>query len=201
MRVGSAPAAVETLCSRARVGRRARRVGQVCQVCLGHDRDAARCKGCCGTARAAPALRLGSDAGSAVVEFVAVSLLLLVPVVYLVVAMARVQAATFAVESAAREAARVVATASTPAEAEARALAATRWALTDQGFDVPAEDALALDCTVPGCLAPGARVTATVSVVVALPGVPELVSGAVPVGVSVSASHAQVVDEFRELPP
>ncbi len=149
----------------------------------------------------APALErrpvTGRDAGSAVVEFVAASLLLLVPVVYLVVSAARVQAATFAVEGAAREAARVVAGASSPEDAEARAVAATGWALADQGIDTSAEDALTLGCSAPGCLAPGSTVAATVSVVVVLPGLPEVISRVAPVGVPVSATHVQVLDEFR----
>ena len=43
-----------------------------------------------------PGVRLGDDRGSAVVEFVTLGVLLLVPLVYLVLAMGRVQAATYA---------------------------------------------------------------------------------------------------------
>nr|MBA2696160.1 pilus assembly protein [Actinomycetota bacterium] len=79
-------------------------------------------------------LRSG-DGGSAVVEFVTIGVLMLVPVVYLVVAMAGVQAAAFATESAAREAARIVVTADDEQQSQQRVLAAVGWALRDQGIE------------------------------------------------------------------
>ena len=51
------------------------------------------------------------DEGRAIVEFIAVGLLVLVPIVYLVVTLGRVQAAAFAVSTAAREAGRAFTTA------------------------------------------------------------------------------------------
>ena len=50
-----------------------------------------------------------SDEGSAVVEFIFLSLLLLVPIVYLVLALASVQSAAFAAEAVARDASRAAA--------------------------------------------------------------------------------------------
>ena len=49
----------------------------------------------------APAPRRG-DAGNAVVEFLGISLILLIPLVYLVLTLAKVQGASYAVEGAAR---------------------------------------------------------------------------------------------------
>jgi hypothetical protein len=46
------------------------------------------------------------DEGAAIVEFIALSLLLLVPLTYLVVTLSRIQAGAFAAEGAAHEAAR-----------------------------------------------------------------------------------------------
>ena len=54
-----------------------------------------------GTAKRPP-----SDEGAAIVEFIALSLLLLVPLTYLVVTLSRIQAGAFAAEGAAHEAAR-----------------------------------------------------------------------------------------------
>ena len=140
------------------------------------------------------------DAGSAVVEFVTVGVLMLVPVVYLVVAVAGVQAAAFATESAAREAARIVVTTPDTDASEDRVVAAVGWALRDQGIEADPARAVTVLCDAQPCLTPGADVTVTVSVDVPLPAVPAGVSDAVPLVVPVSATHTQVVGEFEGLP-
>ncbi|WP_380169087.1 hypothetical protein [Jannaschia sp. R86511] len=140
------------------------------------------------------------DGGSAVVEFVTIGVLMLVPVVYLVVAVAGVQAAAFATESAAREAARIVVTGTDDAQSERLVLAAVGWALRDQGLDADPADAVTVRCSTQPCLTPGADVTVTVAVEVPLPAVPAGVSRVVPLVVPVSATHTQVVDEFRVAP-
>ncbi|WP_445292844.1 pilus assembly protein [Cellulomonas fimi] len=139
----------------------------------------------------------GTDDGSAVLEFLGVSLVLLVPTVYLVLVLGRLQAATFAVEGAAREAARTAVAADTPQDAAARAARATGVALRDQGFDDDPADALLLTCTSTPCLAPGSRVTARVEVVVPLPFVPDMVRDVVPLEVPVSAERVAPVDTYR----
>ena len=53
------------------------------------------------------ARRLRDETGSAAIEFVTAGLILLVPIVYLVVALAAIQAGAFAAEAAARQAARL----------------------------------------------------------------------------------------------
>lgn len=139
-------------------------------------------------ARRASALANGGDAGNAVVEFLGVALLLLVPTVYLVLVIGRVQAASFAAEGAAREAARVLSTAADPAAATARAGAAVELAFTDQGFhDVDAARALTFVCTTPRCDAADDDVSVRVTVDVALPAVPSFVQGVIPMSVTVSA--------------
>lgn len=139
----------------------------------------------------------GQDDGSAVLEFLGVALVLLVPTVYLVLVLGRLQAATFAVEGAAREAARTAVAAEDAQQAAARAAAATGVALRDQGFDDDPADALRLTCTSTPCLAPGSRVTARVEVVVPLPFVPTMVRDVVPLEVPVSAERVAPVDTFR----
>lgn len=152
--------------------------------------------------------REAGDDGSAVVEFVALSLLLLVPLVYLVVTLAHIQAGAFAAEAAAHDAARAVvvegvdrresgaSVASAMASGSARAQAATAIIAEDFGFD--AEDAsLQLSCD-STCLDPGGNVTASVEVAVPLPGVPDLFGGAFPLEVTVSASARAAVDSLTE---
>lgn len=140
------------------------------------------------------------DSGSAVVEFVTVGVLLLVPTLYLVVALGRVQAAVFATEAASRGAVRAITSADTEAEGRAAARAVVGYALSDQGFTDSPDSATSLTCPSSGCLTPGGTVTVTVEVVVPLPGVPGFVRGEVPAGVPVSATHVGAVDEFRARP-
>lgn len=158
-----------------------------------------------------------ADAGSAVVEFLGVALVLLVPVVYLVLVLGTLQSAAFAVEGAAREAVRAYVTTAAheqpardpgggaasgdaaTARAGARALAAVGLALADQGLDDPSAQAVTLDCA-PGCAAPGSSVTATVEVDVSLPGVPGWLTAVVPLSIPVSASATGTVEAFGGAP-
>lgn len=132
------------------------------------------------------------------VEFVTIGVLMLVPVVYLVVAVGAVQAAAFATESAAREGARIVA--SVPEDpADERLVAAVGWALLDQGIDDDPARAVTVVCSATPCRTPGADVTVTVEVEVLLPAVPAGVSDVVPLVVPVRASHTQVVGDFEDV--
>ncbi|GIG22473.1 hypothetical protein Cch01nite_31970 [Cellulomonas chitinilytica] len=137
------------------------------------------------------------EAGNAVLEFLGASLVLLVPIVYLVLVLGRVQAATFAAEGAAREAARTYVTADSSAVGTRQAVSSVRIALRDQAFDDDPAQALTLSCSTTPCLVPGGRVEAHVEIRVPLPFVPAFVRGAVPLEVPVSAERVAAVDEFR----
>ncbi|HEY6798382.1 MAG TPA: hypothetical protein VI248_27195 [Kineosporiaceae bacterium] len=141
------------------------------------------------------------DTGSAVVEFVFLGVLLLVPLVYLVLALGRVQAAAFATDSAARAAARAFTTAPDEATGRVRALAAVRLALRDQGFDRDPAAASWLTCSSQPCLAPNVRVGVEVSVDVVLPGVPSGVDRIAGTHVTVRSQQFAVVDAFRSPAP
>ena len=138
------------------------------------------------------------ERGSAVVEFVFLEVLLLVPLVYLVLTLARVQAGAFAVATAAREAGRAYVTAATEASAQARADAAARIAFEDQGF-LPPEGRVTLTCDGTPCLRPEGRVEVVGTLRVALPLIPTFAGTVVPLEVTLSASHVAVVDRFREV--
>lgn len=151
-------------------------------------------------ARARVGCAAGDDDGSAIVEFLGVALILLVPVVYLVLVLGQLQAASFAVDGAAREAVRAVVTADDAEAAAQRAVAAVDLALGDQGVGVDAmgaADALTVECDA-ACLDPGTTVTAHVAIEVALPGVPGWLQDAVPLSVPVTASATGVVDTYVE---
>lgn len=141
------------------------------------------------------------ERGSAVVEFIGTTVLLLIPLIYLVLTLGRLQAGTFAVEGGAREAARAVVTAPSSDDAAVRARVAVALALEDQGFDpAPAltGDAVRVVCSAEPCLTPGATVTTTVRTSVPLPFVPDLLRSWVPLEVPIEAHHRATVDEFME---
>ncbi|WP_258059055.1 hypothetical protein [Arthrobacter sp. B1805] len=139
------------------------------------------------------ATRRSDESGSAVVEFVFLGVLLLVPVVYLVLAVGQLQAGSFAVVGAADQAAKVYVDAPTPQEAEARAREATDIALSDFGFS-QGQALVAIACT-SQCLAPGSTVTVTVRLDVPLPLMPT-VAGSYPSAATVDAVATQVVERF-----
>ena len=82
------------------------------------------------------------DAGNAVIEFVFVAMLILIPLVYFVVAVASVQRSSVAVTHAAREAGRAFATADSTDQGLQRAEGAVRLALADQGLSARCDCAL-----------------------------------------------------------
>ncbi|NMM17589.1 MAG: pilus assembly protein [Cellulomonas sp.] len=138
------------------------------------------------------------DAGNAIIEFLAVTVLLLIPILYLVLLLGRLQAATFAADGAAAEAGRAYAEASTTDLGSARAVAAVAIALRDQGFDrVDPATSLELGCSSIPCLHPGSDVAATVRFAVRLPFVPSFVRSVVPLEIPVRGDAVAAVDQFR----
>ncbi|QTX04318.1 hypothetical protein [Agromyces archimandritae] len=119
--------------------------------------------------------RLAADRGNASLEFLTVGLLLLVPLVYLVIAMAEIQGGTLAVEGAARQAARVYARAENVEAGEAAADRAVRIAFADSGLET-GDAEVDLDCLGGDCLEPGSSVRFSVTTRVTLPLVPALFS-------------------------
>lgn len=139
--------------------------------------------------------RRGED-GSAVVEFVLFGVLLLLPVLYLVVALSRLHAGAYAVATAAREAGRTFVTAPTEAQAPGRAQAAAALALADQGFR--GRGTTRVSCTGTPCLARQGSVSVRTELAVDLPFVPRMVADVVPASITISATHTESVDRFGD---
>ncbi len=133
------------------------------------------------------------DEGRAIIEFIFLGLLLLLPLVYLVLAAARVQAGAFSVSLAGREAARAFVTAASEAEAQERAHTAAALAFEDFAFE--AGD-VRVSCDATPCLRPGGSVTAVATITVPLPLVPDFIADRVPTSVTVSSTHVSTVDTF-----
>jgi Flp pilus assembly protein TadG len=141
-----------------------------------------------------PSKRWTDERGSASLEFVTVGMLLLVPLVYLVVAVSTIQAGAFAVEGAARQAARVFVQAPDAGSAEAGAQRALEFALADHGITAPAS--IAVSCTNSPCLTRRAFVTVSVKLTVPLPLVPPVIVGDFPLAVPLRATATEQVSRF-----
>jgi hypothetical protein len=140
---------------------------------------------------------LRRDDGSAVVEFVWLGVLLMVPLVYVVMAALSVQRAAFAETAAAREAARAYATAGSDALGERRAEQAVALVMRDHGVPwSPSGRVVSCgECT----YAPGTAFAVDLRRTVRLPFVPAWLCGDRCVaGVVVSAHHRERLDCFVE---
>ncbi|HZD72252.1 MAG TPA: hypothetical protein VFA45_26040 [Actinomycetes bacterium] len=154
-------------------------------------------------------LAVAGERGAATVEFVAVFLTLVVPVVYAIAVMADVQRALLAVSTAAREVGRVYVTAAGSADAQARARVAYQDVMGNFGYgtgDRRARIALRVGCPAaepPGCageLGPGAEVTVVVTYRVPVARLPFVGAVAGP-DLLVGATHHTRVDRYRGLGP
>ena len=135
-----------------------------------------------------------AQAGSAIVEFVFLAVLMLVPLFYLVMVLARLQAGAYAVSAASREAGRAYVTAQVPGQAPARAHSAAGLAFDDQGFE--SEGSIQIGCDGTPCLRPEGRVQITATLWVTMPLVPAFFAAIVPLQIPVSATHLATVDRF-----
>ena len=133
------------------------------------------------------------DEGSAVIEFLALGILLLLPAVWFLLAVAEVQASSYAAVGAADQAAKMHTTGdASPGERAARSEAAVTAALADFGISGDRAET-SRDCS-PGCETEGALVSYTVQIRVPVPLIPE-VAGLEHRMVTVSANSTQVQGE------
>lgn len=136
----------------------------------------------------------GRDEGRAIVEFIFLGIGLLLPLLYLVLTAARLQAGAFSASLAGREAGRAFVTGTSEEDAAARARAAASLAFQDFAFDDGTR--LEVRCDATPCLRAGAQVTTTASISVQLPLVPDFIADHVPSSVTVSSTHVSAVDSY-----
>ena len=129
------------------------------------------------------------DGGNAILEFVMVAVVLMVPLVYVMLTVFQLQRAAFAVSSAAREAGRAYVTADSGDTADERAQAAADLALADQLPGSPVADVDVADGA--EGLQPGEAVTVSVRYEVTLP-----LSGGL-ARIPVTGTHVATVDRYR----
>ncbi|MGH3356880.1 MAG: hypothetical protein ACRDOJ_13365 [Nocardioidaceae bacterium] len=139
--------------------------------------------------------------GSAVVEVTWLTILLLVPLVYLVLSVFEVQRAAFGLTTASTAAGRAFVLSPDQDTARARAANAAAVALRDQGID-PAATGLGITCEPhpQACLQSGSVVVVSLEVGVPLPLVPAVFGAGTP-SVRVSSTHRSPYGTFREARP
>jgi Flp pilus assembly protein TadG len=129
------------------------------------------------------------DDGNAILEFVMVAVVLMVPLVYVMLTVFELQRASFAVSAAAREAGRAYVTADSGATAPERAQTAADLALADQLPGSPVADVTVVDGG--AGLDPGESVTVSVRYEVTLPLLGSLAT------IPVTGKHVATVDRYR----
>jgi len=136
-----------------------------------------------------------AERGSAALEFIVVGLLLLVPLVYLIVALGLIQEQSLGAEAAARHVARAMSTAGTADDARKRADGVLASVAEQYGVD---DIHIAIACTPAGAACPtaGATLAVTVSTRVTLPLVPPVLGLEQLAAVPVEATAAHKVSRF-----
>ena len=130
-----------------------------------------------------------SDSGTAAIEFIFASVVLLVPVVYIVMAISTLQAGTYATQAIAIDAARHASRHPDTAHTRANATASLR--LDDFGLNGTPHH-VKFSCS-EKCNTPGSTVTAHVETRVALPGIPFVFNSETAGRITVTASHTDIV--------
>ncbi len=145
--------------------------------------------------------RRGRDeSGTAVVEFVWLAILLIVPLLYIVLAAFETQRAAYAASAAARSAGRAFVTAPDQATGRARAEVAVRLAYQDQRLDSVPDVRITCRPDPRNCLTPGSVVRAEIRSSVDLPLVPAALGSNTP-AIRVDSEHEAPYGTFREARP
>lgn len=143
------------------------------------------------------------DDGRALIEVIFLAVLILIPTIYILVTILKIQSATFAVAQGARDAGRVMDSAPTTTVGVARAQEIARLALTDQNVSADGMELrfvpVGADCVSSPEIAPSLRAGTVYDVcvvaVVSLPGVPTVITGSKNTVTGVFTLH---VGDFRE---
>lgn len=143
-------------------------------------------------------MRHRDERGSAVVEFVWLGLLLLVPLVYVLLTVFEAQAAAYGSDAASRSAGRAFVLSPSQDQAYTRAQSAAQVALADHGISA-GQVRLEISCLPDPqrCLTPGSTVRVSVTVQKPLPLVPSALGSNAP-SVSMSSTHVEPYGPFRE---
>lgn len=129
------------------------------------------------------------------VEFIVVAVGILIPLAYAAIAVMSIQAAHFATEAAAREAARAFSSARSLGSGQQLANLAMQQAFADHGIAATPE--LTFSCAEFRCLSPGSVMTFDVGADIAFPLVPRWGSDQ-PLSIRVDSEATVIVDQYRQ---
>lgn len=143
-------------------------------------------------------MRSRDERGSALVEVVWLAILLLVPLVYVLLAVFDVQRGSFGITAASRAAGRAYVLAPDDEAGLRQARAAARVALADQGMaDAPFDLDIRCEPEPRNCHARGSTVTVRLSTRVLLPMAPQALGGDAP-SFALDATHRVPVGRYQE---
>jgi hypothetical protein len=134
----------------------------------------------------------GRQRGSSLVELTVLTVVLLIPVVYLMVTALDMQRGAYAVAAAARAGARAYNIAD--GSPTAAMTTAVDLALSDQ-HALPWKTGVQLNCSPPGCRQPGSFTTVRVDVRVPLPLIPDFIGGAT--SISFHSSNTSPYGQYK----
>lgn len=141
--------------------------------------------------------RLGlGERGNAIVEFCFLSILFLVPLVYIMLGVFNVQRAMYATSAAARDASRAYTLAANTGQAEAAARQAFQLAFEDQQLDGVGTLNMSCEPSNADCLQPGSVAVANVEAQVPLPFT-GMLGGYAP-SIRVATVHRTPYGEYRQ---
>lgn len=143
-------------------------------------------------------MRGRGEEGTALIEFSWLAILLLVPLVYLIVALFDAQRAAYGVTAATRAAGRAYVLSPDLATAQARAYEAAAVALRDQGLHLsPGELVITCQPTPESCLQPGSSVLVELDLNVDLPLMPSALGDNAP-SIRVESTHLAPYGTYRQ---
>jgi len=139
------------------------------------------------------------DRGSAALEFILIGLLMLVPLVYLIVALGLIQGQSLGAEAGARHIARALSTAENPDAARRSADLILLSIIDEYALDAASVD-VSLDCHPAGAACPeaGATLVVTIRTRVVLPLMPPVFGLDRLASIPLEASAAQKISRFWE---
>ncbi len=140
-------------------------------------------------------VRRRDEQGTAVIEFIWLALLLIIPVVYILIAVFDVQRAAYGVSAASRSAARAFILAPDVATAYERANRAAVVALGDQQVE-GATVVITCTPTPADCLTPGSSVRVAIHVTQPLPLTPTALGDQI-APITVDSTHVEPYGNFR----
>lgn len=135
-----------------------------------------------------------SESGSAIVEFIGISIVLMVPLIFLASIVTLTARGTIAADASARAAARIFVISSSDSAARKQVNVVIARIVADHGLATSAQK-VSIRCESKPCLSLGSAVTITVSLTQRMSALSTLGIG--PRVVTSTSSHTMLVDEMR----